>query len=78
MTLDRNVILKKISVNLTPKDFENLTFLKELLGERSQTSVISRALTISFLLIRLLNEDPDSKIIIKNNKTNESKEIILL
>lgn len=70
--------LRKVSMNLTPKDFENSFYLKKMLNERNQASVVSRSMAITSHLTKLVSEDPNNKIIIVNGKTGEKTEIILV
>ena len=68
--------LKKISMNLTVQDIKNSIFLKDVLNERNQASVVSRAILIVCQLIKLLREKPGNRLIVLS-EDGEKREIII-
>lgn len=59
--------IKKVSMNLTRKDVENSLFLKEKLNERNQASVVSRSMDVVSSLIKIMEEESGSKLLIRKS-----------
>lgn len=68
--------LKKISMNLTVQDIKNSIFLKDVLNERNQASVVSRAILIVCQIVKLLREKPGNRLIVLS-EDGDKREIII-
>ena len=61
--------IQKVSMNLTPKDLENIDYLKERLNLRASVDAVTQAMKMARQLCELIDED-DRKIIAKDSAGN--------
>ena len=68
--------LTQIMPDYNLEDIKNSIFLKDVLNERNQASVVSRAILIVCQLIKLLREKPGNRLIVLS-EDGEKREIII-
>lgn len=68
--------LKKVSMNLTPRDIENAEVLKLKLNERNQASVVSKSMAVVRSLADIFESNQSSRLFLEK-KSGERVEIII-
>jgi len=59
---------EKVSMNLTPRDIENIEFITDRLNARQQVMSVSRSLELTKELINLI--DSNQKLLVENENGN--------